>query len=103
MKPISICSPEVGRLHTVYRIERSVNFIGVGFITSLGSENYLFSLVEVLLALKTPTRGKFILLSSLSQYVAVEQILQADPGLPEEIMTVMGHQALACHVSQVEQ
>ena len=83
----------------MYVIEGSVNFISVGFIMFLGSEVYLFSLVEVLLALKTPTRGKFILLSSLSQYVAVEQILQADPGLPEEIMTVMGHQALACHVS----
>lgn len=99
MKRISSCSPEVGRYHTVYVIEGSVNIISVGFIMFLGSEDYLFSLVEVLLALKTPTRGKFILLSSLSQYVAVEQILQADPGLPEEIMTVMGHQALACHVS----
>ena len=71
----------------------------LGFQSLLGSEDFLFSLVETLLALETPTRGKFILLSSLSQYVKVDRILQARAGLPEEILAVMGHQALACHVS----
>lgn len=85
----------------MYKREGSVNLSALDFIISPGSEDYLFSMVEILLALKTPTRGKFLLLSSLSQYVTVEQILQADPRLPEEIMAVMGHQALACHVSHV--
>ena len=62
------------------------------------SEDYLFALAKNLLSLESPTRGKFILLSTLSQHLPTHQFLKAAPQLPSELLSVMGHQALACHV-----
>lgn len=56
------------------------------------------TLAKDLLSLESPTRGKFILLSSLSQHLSAKKFLQASPQLPLELLSVMGHQALACHV-----
>ena len=64
-----------------------------------GSEDYLLTLANSLLSLESPTRGKFILLSSLSRHLSTHKFLKASPQLPSELMSVMGHQALACHVS----
>ena len=62
------------------------------------SEDYLLTLAESLLSLESPTRGKFILLSSLSRHLSSHKFLKASPQLPSELMSVMGQQALACHV-----
>ena len=63
-----------------------------------GPEDYLMTLAKDLLSLESPTRGKFILLSSLSQHLPADKFLLASPQLPLELLSVMGHQALACHV-----
>ena len=59
-------------------------------------------LAKDLLSLESPTRGKFILLSSLSQHLPANKFLQASPQLPIELLSVMGHQALACHVRKYD-
>lgn len=53
----------------------------------------------MLLSTDAPRRGRYILLSTLSPHVPVEKILELSPQLPKQLMSVMGHQALACHVS----
>ncbi len=63
-----------------------------------GPEDYLMTLAKDLLSLESPTRGKFILLSSLSQHLPADKFLLVSPQLPVELLSVMGHQALACHV-----
>lgn len=74
------------------------------YITHVGSsEDYLVTLAKNLLSLESPTRGKFILLSSLSHYLPTDKFLQASPQLPVELLSVMGHQALACHVRNLLQ
>ena len=67
-----------------------------------GPEDYLMTLAKDLLSLESPTRGKFILLSSLSQHLSADKFLLASPQLPVELLSVMGHQALACHVSRIK-
>ena len=67
-----------------------------------GPEDYLMTLAKDLLSLESPTRGKFILLSSLSQHLPADKFLLASPQLPVELLSVMGHQALACHVSRIK-
>ena len=69
-------------------------------IAGPGNVDFLLSLAETLLSLEPPTRGKYILLSVLTRHVSITSLLRTAPRLPEEIMGVMGHQTLACHVSR---
>lgn len=59
---------------------------------------FLLSLADSLLSLSSPTRGKYQLLSTLTHHLPVTTLLHAAPTLPTELLSVMGHQALACHV-----
>ena len=68
---------------------------------SLSLADFLQSLAKTLLSLETPTRGKYILLTSLTQHVPVGTILETSPDLPQELLRAMGHQVLACHVSWI--
>ena len=63
--------------------------------------DFLQSLAKTLLSLETPTRGKYILLTLLTQHVPVGTILETSPDLPQELLRAMGHQVLACHVSLI--
>ena len=65
------------------------------------SQKYLLSLLECLLHMKNPTRGKYTLLIILCRHVKVHDVLRLHPGIPQELMDTMGHQALACHVSLI--
>ena len=65
------------------------------------SDDFLFNLAESLLSLDSPTRGQFILLATIANHVPVSKMLKASPHLPSDLMAVMGHHALACHVSHV--
>ena len=68
---------------------------------SLSVAGFLQSLAKTLLSLETPTRGKYILLTLLTQHVPVGTILETSPDLPQELLRAMGHQVLACHVSLI--
>jgi hypothetical protein len=68
---------------------------------SLSRSPFLLSLVDSLLALSSPTRGKYQLLSTLSQHIPVTTLLLTAPTLPTELLGVMGHQALACHAGEL--
>ena len=46
-------------------------------------------------------KGKYILLTLLTQHVPVGSILETSPDLPQELLRAMGHQVLACHVSLI--
>ena len=59
---------------------------------------FLLSLTGSLLSLSSPTRGKYQLLSTLSHHLPVTTLLLTSPTLPTELLSVMGRQALACHV-----
>lgn len=65
----------------------------------VAKNEHLLALAKLLLSLESPTRGKFILLSSLSQHLAVGELVSTFPHLPGDLLSVMGHQSLACHVS----
>lgn len=69
-------------------------------IPCAAGDDSLLSLAQRLLSLDSHTRGKFILLSSLVQYLAVGKLLALSPSLPQDLLSVMGHQALACHVRE---
>ena len=59
---------------------------------------FLLSLTGSLLSLSSPTRGKYQLLSTLSHHLPVTTLLLTSPTLLSELLSVMGRQALACHV-----
>ena len=61
--------------------------------------NPLIQLAEQLLSLDSPSRGQFVLLSSLTHHLSTAQLVASHPNLPTNLLAVMGHQALACHVS----
>jgi len=58
------------------------------------------SLAEKLLSLDSPTRSKFVFLLTLAGHVQAQDLLLRRPGLPAELLSVMGHQSLASHVRQ---
>ena len=68
---------------------------------SLSVAGFLQSLAKTLLSLETPTRGKYLLLTLLTQHVPVGSILETSPDLPQELLKAMGHQVLASHVSLI--
>eukprot|EP00731_Ephydatia_muelleri_P031202 Em0022g716a len=70
-------------------------------LDSSTSEKYLLSLLECLLHMKNSTRGKYTLLTLLSRHINVHDLLRLNPGLPQELMEAMGHQALACHAGEL--
>ena len=51
-----------------------------------------------LLSLEAHTRGKYVLLLIISNHLPVTSLLDLGTCLPQEVMTVMGHQTLSCHV-----
>ena len=59
---------------------------------------FLLTLTDSLLSLSSPTRGKYQLLTTLSHHLPVTTLLHTAPSLPTELLSVMGRQALACHV-----
>ena len=69
------------------------------FIEVIVGEDFLLSLAGSVLKLSSPTRGNFVLLSSLSAHISAQDMLQLAPNLPQELMKAMGHQSLACKVS----
>ena len=68
---------------------------------SLSVAGFLQSLAKTLLSLEMPTRGKYTLLTLLTQHVPVDTILETSPDLPQELLRAMGHQVLASHVSSI--
>ena len=83
-----------GYVDTIYVVFKFENF----YAESLSPSPFLLSLVDSLLALSSPTRGKYQLLSTLSHHIPVTILLLTAPTFPTELLGVMGHQALACHV-----
>ena len=67
-------------------------------IEAIVGDDFLLSLTGSVLKLSSPSRGKYVLLSSLSPHILVEDILEIAPNLPQELMKTMGHQSLACKV-----
>lgn len=67
-------------------------------IEAVVGEDFLLSFAGSVLKLSSPCRGKYVLLSSLSAHLAVRDMLELAPNLPQQLMETMGHQSLACKV-----
>ena len=64
-------------------------------------EDSFLSLFNSLAIPVPPTRGKFNFQSILVQEVSVSRVLACNPNLPDDLLKMMGHQALACHVRHI--
>ena len=87
--------------YTLYVLPLSLIFYAGSHCRSTLSSSpspFLLSLTDSLLSLSSPTRGKYQLLSTMSHHLPITTLLSTAPTLPTELLSVMGHQALACHV-----
>lgn len=65
----------------------------------LDDHAHLMALADSLLSISHSTRGKFLFLRSLVPHISVDDIVTEWPRLPNELMSVMNLQVLACRVS----
>ena len=81
-----------------YYMKTSTDHLFSGLLEAVAGEDFLLSLATSILKLHSPTKGKFLLLSSLSSHVLVQHMLKTAATLPQELLTTMGQQSLACKV-----
>ncbi len=59
----------------------------------------IYGLADKLLSMESPTRSKFVFLMCLAPKTSATKLLLRCPQLPTDLLSVMGNQALASHVS----
>ncbi|XP_066553351.1 thyroid adenoma-associated protein [Amia ocellicauda] len=66
-----------------------------------GADPFLASLMHSLLALEWHSKGKYSALSCLVEYLGARSLLERDPGLPAQLLSLMGDQSLAPYASDL--